>query len=59
MSVKMEDCIEVYFPSEGNIRSVKWLRERGWKLWGVVDTGMLGLDLNSTVLRVFIPPVSE
>lgn len=61
MVVKATDCIEVYFPDGwtvgGSIDAVSWLRERGWKLWGIVDVGMMGLRLNrrSAALRVWIP----
>lgn len=64
MKITAADCIEVFFPIKADeledcISSVKWLRERGWKLFGVVDVGMHGLDLISTVLRVYVPDCTK
>lgn len=61
MGVKATDCIEVYFPDgwtvEGSIDAIKWLKERGWKLWGIVDANMMGLRLNerSAAILVWVP----
>ena len=64
MKITAADCIEVYFPKKDDelkecIDNVRWLRERGWLLFGLLDVGMYGLDLRSTVLRVYIPECTK